>query len=132
MYYKVRAKCGHVGRNRYVEKNFYVTASSGKEAAFKVRYLPRVKHHHKDAILNVKQISHNEFCEGVEISRDDCYFKATNSTEQRLFGAIKPDDIRHEPQPTARRKTRNVDYIMKRRKILERQYDKMLEEAIYG
>ena len=132
MYYKVRAKCGHVGKNHYIEKNFFVTASSGKEAAFKVRYLPRVKHHHKDAILNVKQISQNEFCEGIVINKDDYYFKVTNSTEQRLFGAVKPEDIKRENQLTVFRKKRDVDYTMKRRKILERQCDKMIEEAIYG
>ncbi|MCH5157347.1 MAG: hypothetical protein J1G02_05695 [Clostridiales bacterium] len=132
MYYKVRAKCGHVGRNHYIEKQFYVEASSGKEAALKVRYFPRVKHHHKDAILYVKQISQNEFCEGVEINKDDYYFKVTNSTEQRLFGAAKPEDIKRENQLTVFRKKRNVDYAMKRRKILERQCDKMIEEAIYG
>ena len=132
MYYRVRAKCGHVGRNHYIEKDFFVTASSGKEAACKVRCLPRVKHHHKDAILNVKQISRDEFCEGIEIHRSDYYFKVTNSTEQRLFEAVNPEDVRREHNREAFRKTRNVGYILRRRKILEKQYDKMLAEAIYG
>ena len=51
MFYRVKAKCGHVGRNNYIVKNFYVVASSGKEAAHKVRYFPRVKHDRKDAYL---------------------------------------------------------------------------------
>ena len=49
--YEVCAKCGHVGRYNYVDKIFAVKASSGKEAAAKVRNFPRVKHDHKDAIL---------------------------------------------------------------------------------
>ena len=36
-YYKVYAKCGHVGRNSYILKWFYVKAESGSEAAKKVR-----------------------------------------------------------------------------------------------
>ena len=37
MYYKVLAKCGHVGRNNYIEKDFFIKANSGKEAAYRVR-----------------------------------------------------------------------------------------------
>ena len=131
MYYKVRAKCGHVGRNHYIEKQFYVEASSGKEAAFKVRYLPRVKHHHKDAIRCVEKVSCEEYCMGIENNMTDSYFKVTNSSKQRLLGAVNPMEIRHEDRRENFKKTRNVDYIMKRNKILERQYDKMLSEAIY-
>ena len=59
-YYKVLAKCGHVGRHRYITKWFYVKASSGKEAAYIVRYKPRVKHDHKDAIREVVSINYYE------------------------------------------------------------------------
>lgn len=132
MFYKVKAKCGHVGKNHYIEKNFYVVAASGKEAAHKVRYMPRVKHDRKDAILSVEQITQDEFDVGIKINRADNYFKATNSSEQRLLNAVDPIDIRREHQRVKNRKTRNVDYIRKRAKILKEQYDKMLSEAIYG
>ena len=132
MFYKVKAKCGHVGRNRYIEKWFYVIAPSGKEAARKVRYLPRVKHDRKDAILDVEQISRDEFTVGVESSRCDNYFKVTSSSEQRLLGAVDPQDVRQEPQRANFRKPRNVDYILKRRKILEKQYEAMISEVMYG
>ena len=52
-YYEVLAKCGHVGKKHYVPVKFAVIAEDGKEAAKMVRYFPRVKHNHKDAILNV-------------------------------------------------------------------------------
>lgn len=32
-YFKVEAKCGHVRRNNYILKEFYVKAESKKEAA---------------------------------------------------------------------------------------------------
>ncbi len=56
-YFKVTAKRGHVGRRHYIVKAFYIEANSGKEAAFKVRYTPRVKHDRKDAILSVEAIT---------------------------------------------------------------------------
>ena len=56
-YYKVDAKCGHVRRGHYIVKAFYIKADNGKEAAAKVRMLPRVKHDWKDAINEVKKIS---------------------------------------------------------------------------
>lgn len=132
MFYKVKAKCGHVGRNHYIEKWFYVIASSGKEAAYKVRYLPRVKHDRKDAILSVEQISHDEFTVGVKNNRSDGYFNVRNSSEQRKLGAVDPKDVLQEPLSGDFRKPRDVAYIMKRKKKLERHYEKMLLEAIYG
>lgn len=132
MFYRVKAKCGHVGRYNYIVKNFYVAASSGKEAARKVRYFPRVKHGRKDAILSVELISQDEFDTGIEINRADDYFKVTNSSEQRLLGAVDPKDVRQEPRYLEFKKERNIDYILKRKKILEMQYDKMLAEAIRG
>lgn len=132
MFYRVKAKCGHVGKNHYIEKKFYVIASSGKEAACKVRYFPRVKHDRKDAILSVESISQDEFNMGVANNRADKYFNVTNSSEQRLLGAVDPNDVRQEPQRENYKKTRNRDFVMKQKKILERQYNQMLAEAIYG
>ena len=42
-YYKVTAKCGHVGNGMFCIKNFYVKAKSKKEARNLVRTRPRVK-----------------------------------------------------------------------------------------
>ena len=48
--YEVCAKCGHVGRDFYTEKIFAVKAKNAKEAAQFARFIPRVKHHHPDAM----------------------------------------------------------------------------------
>ena len=56
MLFEVQAKCGHVGKNMYTLKTFAVNTSSRAEAAALVRNLPRVKHHHRDAILRVAEI----------------------------------------------------------------------------
>ena len=84
-YYKVIAKCGHVGRKNYIPIKFAVVAESGKEAAKKVRQFPRVKHNHKDAILDVRCITLEEFLEIKEINDNDPYLKCHSRKEQNLI-----------------------------------------------
>ena len=66
-YYKVVAKCGHVGRCSYVPIIFAVVAENGKEASKKVRKFPRVKRDHKDAILRCNKITLEEFLQMILI-----------------------------------------------------------------
>lgn len=132
MYFKVKAKCGHVGRNNYIEKLFYVVADSGKEAAYNVRFQPRVKHDRKDAILSVEKISKEEFELGVKYFKTDMYFHVSNSTEQRLVGAVNPQEIKREPTRCKYGKKRNISFLIKRIKIIENQYREMLSEVCYG
>ena len=84
-YYMVIAKCGHVGRKNYIPVKFAVVAESGKEAAKKVRQFPRVKHDHKDAILDVRCITLEEFLEIKEINDNDPYLKCHSRQEQNLI-----------------------------------------------
>ena len=84
-YYMVIAKCGHVGRKNYIPIKFAVVAESGKEAAKKVRQFPRVKHNHKDAILDVRCITLEEFLEIKEINNNDPYLKCHSRQEQNLI-----------------------------------------------
>lgn len=81
--YKVCAKCGHVGRNHYVDKIFAVRANNGREAADRVRQMPRVKHHHKDAIRSVDEIAEEEYRLIIEENKADPYFSCRNIQEQR-------------------------------------------------
>ena len=92
-YYKVVAKCGHVRRGHYIIKDFFVTAEDGKEAAYKVRFLPRVKHDWKNAILSVELITKVEFIQGYELHNSDLYFNVKNSSEQKFYGAIDHEQI---------------------------------------
>ena len=83
--YEVRAKCGHVGRNNYVEKIFAIKAPSGKDAAALARAFPRVKHNHNDAIRSVKIIDDVRFSEIIEQNANDPYFTCANIQEQRAY-----------------------------------------------
>lgn len=131
MFYKVTAKCGHVGRNNYIEKDFFVRADSGKDAALIVRRKPRVKHDRKDAILSVVQITHEEFFIGREMMKDDLYFCMKNSREQRLLNFINPDEIKQESQRTCYVKVRDKEYRLKRLRIMEIQSKQIVEEVFY-
>lgn len=92
-YFKVQAKCGHVGRNHYILKWFYVKALTGEEAAKVVRDKPRVKHDRKDAIRNVKEITFEEYQTGLKINSKDMYFKSTSKQEQEFYNAVKQEEI---------------------------------------
>lgn len=83
--FKVVCKCGHVGRQYYVEIAFPIIASSKKEAASIARNFPRVKHHHKDAILSVELISDLEYEMLLIENQHDDYLHCNNIQEQNLL-----------------------------------------------
>lgn len=89
--FEVEAKCGHVGKNCFTLKIFAVKAECGKEAAMIVRNMPRVKHHHKDAIRYVHEISISRFQELCRINSDDPYFLCKNIQEHRQY--VKECDV---------------------------------------
>jgi len=77
-FYKVTAKCGHVGGpDKYILNDYYTVAVNGKVAAALIRQAPRVKHDHKDAIREVREISPEEYREG---------WKAFNADPYNIFG----------------------------------------------
>ena len=55
-HYLVKAQFGHVGRNNYIIKTIPVYAEDGKEAAYKVRWMGRVKHNRINVNLKVPDV----------------------------------------------------------------------------
>ena len=88
-YFMVIAKCGHVGKKNYIPIKFAVIAESGKEAAKKTRGYSRVKHNHKDAILDVKEVSYEEFLEIKEMNNNDPYLKCHSKQEQNKINGLE-------------------------------------------
>lgn len=84
-YYLVTAKCGHVGHSKYISVVFPVVASDGKIAASVVRKFPRVKHDHKDAILDVRKVTLDEYDKQREINNNDPYLYATSRKEHKYI-----------------------------------------------
>lgn len=125
-YFKVVAKCGHVGRHHYIIKDFYIVANDGKEAALKVRYLPRVKHNRKDAILSVEAISKEEYLVGKALHAQDMYFKVHSSTEQKRCGAVDYNLVLPETRATKRQKYKNSLYYQKLARIIRKDTQRQL------
>lgn len=96
-YFEVEAKCGHVGINRCILITFACIARDGKEAAGKARQFPRVKHDHKDAIRNVREISFEEFVKLRCENDADPFLHCKNPQEQRKIpgfeALIIPDTV---------------------------------------
>lgn len=101
-YFKVLAKCGHVGKGMYYEGAFYVKSDDAKKAAAYVRKQPRVKHDHKDAIISVVEITKKEYVIGREEKKKEAYFNCVNSSEQKLY--------MEEISLNLKKENRNADY----------------------
>jgi hypothetical protein len=127
-HYAVVAQFGHVGRGKYIPKTIPVYAENGREAAEKVRWMPRVKHHRKDAIIDVKKISEEEYLELKEINKNDPYFKVGSKQEQeKLCINIEETIISYEEPHKVKKTDRDdtVKYKMKKNKII-------YSEALYS
>ena len=128
MFFEVQAKCGPVGRNNYIVKNFYIRTDSAKRAAKIIRQAPRVKHHQKDAIVKVREIEREEYVQGVIRMQEDPYFNVNNSSDQKrlLIGdIIKEENLEEEM-------VRQVRYKLKKWKIIEDEAKKMVSGVCYG
>lgn len=84
-FYKVRAKCGHVGKNNFIEVDFPQTAINKRQAAELVRWKSRVKHHAKDAIISVTRINKQEYIDLKENNPSQDYLSCNNPQEQRAI-----------------------------------------------
>ena len=114
--YEVNAKCGHVGRGKYVNISFPVVASDGKSAAKIVRFMGRVKHDWKDAINYVREITAEEYASLVAINQEDMYLQCRNVQMQREIDGFK-DRIQIRQEISYGEKERSVEYILKKYKL---------------
>ena len=131
-YYKVVAKCGHVGRNNYIPIAFAVSAIDGKEAAKLVRNFPRVKHNHKDAILSCIEIPYIDYLELKKINLNDDYLKCKNIQQQRKIKNFNDRIIKEELFLNDLKESRNIvkaKYIYKIKVLKE---IKKFEDKEYG
>lgn len=84
-YYKVTAKCGHVGKGNYVPINFAVKAESASEASQIARRFPRVKKHLWDAIIACVEISKKEYKELLRVNREDPYLNCRCARDHAMI-----------------------------------------------
>lgn len=81
-YYLVNAKFAHVGQKYCIRKEVPVKAKNKKEAAKIVKNMPRVKKNIKNSILNVEEITHEEYMKALKKYKEDKYFECHNIQDQ--------------------------------------------------
>ena len=123
MEFIVTCKCGHVSRGYYMPVDFPVHAKNAREAAAIARYIPRVKHDHKDAILNVRKVDHEDYLQQEELNHNNPYLLCKNRKEQNKIDGLKDLLCVDNHNKSYKRKTRNSSYLSKRQVERTSSYD---------
>ena len=93
-YFSVECKCGHAGKMYYIPIKFAIEADNGREAAEKGRWIPRVKHHQKYCILNVEELTEEEYY--LLLSENRKKFGLGNIT---IVNGLAPEALKDLPKP---------------------------------
>ena len=84
-YYKVTAKCGHVGKMCYVPINFAVKAYTASEASQRAKTFPRVKKQLWDCIIACVEISKKEYKRIYKANKRDPYLNCKCARDHALI-----------------------------------------------
>ena len=133
-YFKVTCKCGHVGNKYFIRISFPIVATCGKDASSIARYIPRVKHDHKDAILDCKEISSKEYLELQIINNKDPYLKCECKQEQEMIDSFS-SRLELEPRflkKEKKNKRESVEYRLKKQSyaLNEKWWEYLEEEEV--
>jgi len=123
--YIVSTKCGHVGNNKYIVIDFAVSAKNGKEAAKIARSIPRVKHHRKDAIEQVREVTSEEYYNQIKINRKDEYLKSKCIQDQKmncddLMNRVHSNHIELDEIDKWKKRRERIQYRMKKLEIIKK------------
>ena len=130
MYCKVFVKCGHVGINNCINVWMPVEAENRKEAASIARWLPRVKHHHKDAIIDVVKIDKDEYDELVELNSKDPYLNCHSVQDQNKIENLY-ERIEEDKRNTSKKKEKNKRKLAIYKNTLVRNIKKFIKYNNY-
>lgn len=134
-YFSVETKCGHVGKLNCVWIDFAIKAETAKEAAVIARQMARVKHHHKNSIQEVIEITIDEFCKLKAINDADPYLHAKNHREQLQIEGfeerIELDEYNIAKKYQKFSKKESLKFRIKRAQAREKSYKKALKEYFY-
>ena len=121
--------------NKYfIRISFPIVATCGKDASSIARYIPRVKHDHKDAILDCKEISSKEYLELQIINNKDPYLKCECKQEQEMIDnfssrlELDPRFLKKEKK----NKRESVEYRLKKQSyaLNEKWWEYLEEEEV--
>ena len=134
-YFSVRTKCGHVGRLNCVWIDFAIYAVSAKEAAEIARQKGRAKHHHKNTIKEVVEISMEDFYKLKARNDSDPYLHAKNHREQLQTESfderIELDEYNIAKFSKKTTKKESLEFRVKRANAKEKSHKRALKEYFY-
>ena len=131
-YYIVKAKCGHVGRDKYMPIDFPIMAESKTEAAAIIRKKARVKKNHKDAILSVEEVDKTAFNNQQFCNKYDPYLNVRSKHDQNKIMSLicfRLQEDNHSKKTYSNTKRLSANY--KWRKCLMQKEQKALEIKEY-
>lgn len=121
-YYFVIAKCGHVGKGKYIDVIFPIMAETKKEASQIVLLKPKVKKQLSNAISFVFEVSKEKFDEQMNINKEDIYIHS--HCKQEIKEILNSDKIQILPKKKQYKnsfefnsKIDKVNYYYKKEKI---------------
>ena len=126
-YYVVQAKCGHVGKGKYIPLDFPIQAKDEERAVLITQNRPGVKHHSPNDILSIRKINYVEFLLYKEIFHKDPYWKWKTGYSDELTFRIKEEfprrsNYKQERKEALERRTRHTarEFRLKRLRHIER------------
>lgn len=128
-FYEVCCKCGHVGRDNYILITFAICAENGRKAADIARWLPRVKHHVKDAIQYCHEISLADYLNLKEASKKNAYLHCQSSKDQKEHPEIQENVVFGERQTESHHAREKVAYHRLKEEIQNEEAESELLEC---
>lgn len=121
----VSTKCGHVGNNKYILIDFPVRAVNARAAAKIARNIPRVKHHWKKAIEEVREVSPEEYYKQIRVNNEDEYLKSKCIQDQRRNCTDIIDRVNERSEDIIeldrwKRRRERIRYQMKKLEIIKK------------
>lgn len=114
-YFKVIAKCGHVGKMHYIPVAFAVKAENASEASQIARKFPRVKKQCWDAILSCEEVSKFVYKQIIKSNNENSYFNCKTRKQQNQFNDIADLIVENKKQCFHKRKIEPAQSMKYRR-----------------
>ncbi len=119
-YFLVKAKCGHVGRGKYIEVDFPICAETMHDASQSCLQRPKVKRHLKNAISSVREVSFDDYQEERQAFNVNSYVRAHTKKETRVWlDEVQSLDYRDKRKNSFADRNERINYLMKKKKLKE-------------
>ena len=96
-YYGVLCKMGHAGKNSFIPTILAVKAKDAKAAAQIARFVGRVKHDRKDAIIFTHEITKKEYAIISDINDNDPFMQVHDMVTQKQIDKTIAHRVMKEP-----------------------------------